>query len=135
VGTKQDDWVVQLGVLRGLTSATGALHDAQVLQLRMWGALAFNDVVSAGGSWEAAVDVLDKEITYTLKDVPKRRPSYAPSLIAALDRSIHFLLGDDWRLIIKENRKLIYKGECVSSDVNEQRIKRSARTARRSSSK
>ena len=123
--SKTQNWEEQLLTLRALTATTGVIHEAQVLQLKMWGGVAF----AAYGKWEANLDGDSKTVTYTLtrkKPLPKKNAAPA---IAALDRSIHWLLGDDWGLKVKQSSKLIYDGPRVSTNVNEKRKQRRSNRA------
>lgn len=116
-------WQEQLMALRALTSTTGIIHEAQRLQIKQWGALAFQHV--GAGNWEAVVDTDGHIVTYKILKT-KRAPKNFPKYVAALDRSIHWLFGDEWSLRIQEGRKFIYTGErLVSAEtkVNEQRKK------------
>jgi hypothetical protein len=128
----EKDYASQLAVLRGVTEATGGIHEAQRLNILMWGAIAFEYVKKAKGKWEAAIDVQRRTVTYKLSGVKgsaRSRPKNLSSLVAALDRSIHFLFGDEWKLVVRENRKLLYEGECLAPNVNDQRIARAAHSA------
>lgn len=102
----------QLLALRALTGSTGVVHEAQLLQLKNWGAIAFAFV---GKAWEARVSVETKTVTYHLT-TKKKAPSDLPHYVAALDHSIHWLFGDDWRLVVKANKKQIYRGAAKKSD-------------------
>jgi hypothetical protein len=121
----------QLIMLRELLGDTGALHEAQVLQLKYWGALALD---FAGKSWECIVDyrevagedkvtkIVGKTITYQI-NVKKKLPKKLAHSIAALDRSIHWLLGDDWALVVKMLDEVLYKGKRKRKKSNDTRRK------------
>ena len=66
----------------------------------MWAAIAF------GKKWESKIDIEGKAITFNAK----KSKNLAKS-IASLDMSIHWLLGDDWCIIVKEGRKVLYWGD------------------------
>jgi hypothetical protein len=104
--------------LRAMTATTGGVHEAQVLQLKMWGAIAFPN-----RKWEAAVDVRSKTVTYKLTKGQKQRKALAKR-VAVLDRSIHWLLGDNWALNVDEDGNLLYQGQRKLPDTNEQRKSR-----------
>lgn len=112
----------QLMLLRALTSTTGIIHEAQITLIKNWGAVAFAFV---GTNWEAQIFICDGEeckhtscgdrtVTYHLT-TKKKAPKDLPQYVAALDRSIHWLLGDDWRLVVKANKKQIYRGAAKKS--------------------
>ena len=120
MGSNLSDWEQQLASLRGVTASTGIVHDAQIFQLKMYGATAFLHV--GKGNWEAQVDIDTKTIVYKLKFKGKH-PKELPALVAAIDRSIHWLLGDDWAVNIKQNKKIIYRGARILRDVDDNRKK------------
>lgn len=107
----------QLMTLRAVTATTGVVGEAQLLQLKLWGSLAFGHT-----KWTAAVDVPGRTIYYTL--VKGKHPANLVKFIAALDRSVHWLLGDNWGLHIKEGSKKLYEGQRQVSNVNSERKKR-----------
>lgn len=114
-------WGRQIANLRALADATGGLHDAQVFQLKQWGAVVFYHV--GAGNWECVVDLPNKIVDYRLRRGAKHPRNFV-HLIASLDRSIHWLLGDEWALHVTEGEKLLYKGERLvtsTEKVNEQR--------------
>lgn len=128
----RSDWQEQLMALRGLTAMTGALHEAQVYNLKQWGALAFAHV--GKGRWQIEVDIDGRNITYALS--PKRsvrRPAALPKLVAALDRSVHWLLGDEWALHVTEHGKTIYAGERKVAASEKTHGQRNARAGNRAS--
>jgi hypothetical protein len=106
-------------LLRGLTASTGVMHEAQKLQLKNWGAVAFQGV----GGWVSNIDITRKTVLYSITSTRKTAPKDLPKYVAALDRSIHWLLGGDWALNVKINGKSVYKGS--REKANEQREQRS----------
>jgi hypothetical protein len=106
----------EMAMLKALTATTGVVHEAQKLQLRMWGAIAFGHT-----TWEADIDVGGKTVIYKLKKA--KQPKQLVHYIAALDRSIHWLFGDDWGLRVKEGTKALYEG-ARKTNVNEERARR-----------
>ncbi len=104
----------QLMTMRAVTAITGVLHEAQLLQLRMWGAIAF-----AHTTWEADIDVESKTVTYTVEK--KKRPINLAHLVASLDMSVHWMLGDNWGLRVKEGTKTLYEGARKKKNVNDER--------------
>lgn len=119
----RSDWEDQLMVLRGLLASTGALHEAQVMQLKMWGGVAFG-----AGGWEINVDVDRRVLAYKLKRVPRNLKQTA-KLVAGLDRSVHWLLGPEWCLHVLVGKKPLYTGQrevAPGEKTNEQRRARTA---------
>ena len=117
-------WEQQLLSLRVLTSQTGALHEAQVLQLKMWGGIAFHHLKA--GQWEAAADIPAKTLTYKLQNGKKPAKMVFARTVAILDQSIHWLLGDDWMLTVEENGNLIYQGQRTLQNVAAKRKQRAS---------
>lgn len=111
----------QLAVLRDQTRRFGTLHESQVFQLKMWGGVAFHGT----GKWTLHLNVPDKSITYVLPKSGKRLPPNLPSLIAALQRSVTWLLGEEWGMSVKQSSKLLYDGRQVTTSTqNAKRNKR-----------
>lgn len=108
-------------VLRGLTASTGALHEAQKTQLQYWGALAFGRT-----GWETHVDMENRTVTYKVVKLPTGRMAVKKQalLVAGLDRSVHWLLGPEWALQVREGKKIVYNGSrevAPGSHTHEQR--------------
>lgn len=131
--TRKDDLWEKLLLLRQYTSERGALHQAHVDQLKLWGRLAFQDFPASG--IEIVVNFDQRDIKYVLKngkldqDIQKQA-----TLVAGLDRSIAEMLGEEWRLLIDLDDKNIYTGRrrtTTAVKTNERRAARSARTSRR----
>jgi hypothetical protein len=81
----------QLKALRAITNNTGAIHDAQVHQLKQWGPLALQHVEEI----EIGVRMHDKPcVEFRAKGVTTEVPENFASLLAGLDRSIKYMLGD-----------------------------------------
>jgi hypothetical protein len=115
------DWGNQIATLRAVAEATGGLHEAQVLQLKHWGAVSFHHL--GKGGWDCVVDLEGRVINYRLRP-GSRHPRNIAYLIASLDRSVHWLLGDEWALHVTEGAKILYQGERLvtsTEKVNEQR--------------
>jgi hypothetical protein len=112
----QDDPQKQLMSLRAVTAVSGVIHEAQLLQLRMWGAIAFGYT-----KWEAEVSVETKTVTYKL--TKKKYPKELAAFVASLDRSVHWLFGDDWSLSVREGAKKLYEGQRKAT-VNDERTNR-----------
>lgn len=110
--SKGATYTQQLGMLRALTSDLCVLHQAQLDQLKYWGAIAFQYV--GNGNWEAQVDVDNKTVSYHLT-TKKKDPRNLPQLVAMLTLSIKDLLGPDWTIRILANNKVIYNSSIAVS--------------------
>lgn len=111
-----------LAAARGITEATGALHEAQVLQLKLWGALLFAKLPRRGG-WVLEVDQDERQVTYrALK--PWRPGRAGAKAIEALGRSVEWLLGSAWQLRVAVGDNLVHVGKQTTPNVNEQRSQR-----------
>jgi hypothetical protein len=91
----------QFAALKSMTIRTGAIHDAQALQLRNW-PLMIPGVASA----EARLDVENRTLTYVLKARPVKGVIPACKEIAKLIRT--YLLWDDTAIVFKAGKKVIY---------------------------
>lgn len=107
-----EEWEKQLAVLRGLTETTGAIHEAQLFQIKHWGAVAFSYAGKSG--WTATVSEQTKTVLFTVT-TKRARPKSLAKWVAGLDRSIHWLFGAKWALHIDENGKPLYRGERVKA--------------------
>lgn len=92
----------QIGMLRDMTRRTGAIHEAQVLQLRMWPRL-----FAGSTSSETKVDAEKKIVTYEVsgkisKSAKNKR------LINELNRWTKELLWAETTVIIKFNGKVVF---------------------------
>lgn len=122
---EKDPWG-QLQALKAMTHDTGVIHQAQIDQLRLWGRVAFQLVPKEG--FEMQVDPEGQEVHYVLKGgklfqkkswftlrVNKCDFQWLVGVIAALDSSVHDLMGEDWRVLITHNGKLEYEGARVKT--------------------
>jgi hypothetical protein len=103
------DYTTQLLKLRVLTGTLGALHEAQVLQLRLW-PFAVDPLILDKGV-EAKIDINGKKISYLWK--AKRSVNWKPDKLyllrlKALKEAIKTMLGEDWSFTIKMNGKVIF---------------------------
>lgn len=94
---------LQLAMLRRITEMTGALHEAQILQLKMWPLYAFPECMSCEFTW----DVVTKTVNYRLKMKPGTRFNKDREKAGLeLESSIRQLLGDSWSISITVGRKI-----------------------------
>lgn len=112
-----------LAAAKGLTKATGALHEAQLFQLKCWGAAAFH-----GSGWRADVDTDGCVVTYHVAFLPKtsrkQTKTWWKKMFEGLNRSLHWLLGDNWQLRVVVADNLVFEGEFTKPSANEQRADR-----------
>lgn len=113
----------QLMMLRGMTATTGVIHEAQLLQLKYYGAVAFDHL--GKGHWRAEVNIEDKMVSYHVEK--KQHPKELPMWIAGIDRSVHWLLGPEWSMRVVEGDRVIYQGQRVKRNKNAERRARKAR--------
>lgn len=100
--------VEQFLVLKELTKTTGALHEAQINQLRIWFQLLFEeiDMSTAGIDWSIpekksvaeTISHLKPTIIYSFKTKIKKYLDSKQIQILILLNSIRFLLGKQWGL-------------------------------------
>lgn len=90
----------QLQMLREMTRMTGALHEAQVLQLKMWPLMLFPWVSIKGVEFTWSVE--QKVVTYTLSTMPGRKANekQLQERTGVLNEWLHELLGDEWRVAV-----------------------------------
>lgn len=123
---KRDDIWPQLRSLRGMAEETGAIHDAQALQLKAWGWSVFQHVDYK--AVKVLVDVEKRDVVYEVPASKKRPPikRYA-KLVAFLDASAREMMGDTWRLRVREGGKLVYSGRRakeIAAEAEERRLER-----------
>jgi hypothetical protein len=98
----------QIAVLRGLTKRTEILHEAQVLQLRLW---PFAVDPSLSNS-EASIDFPTHQVSFAWKDTDKSQTWKATSkYLSGIDRlqeSVRFLLGNGWKISVSMNGKKFF---------------------------
>jgi hypothetical protein len=103
----------QLAALRMVTSMTGAVHDAQLEQLKYWIHIVFPHAEKYG-NLEVSVPDDDGEsehlVRYNLILGKNKAPKNFKALLTALSNSIHDLLGDEWLVQIMNGDKKIYEG-------------------------
>ncbi len=127
VKKKNNQVEAQLQKLRYLTASTGAIHEAQRLNLMQWGAIAFADM----GKWTGDILPDSKQLNYKIES-RKKHPSNFANLIAALVRSVHWLLGTDWQVNVSQNDNLLYSSPVTP--VSKENVKRKQRIGGRTGS-
>lgn len=106
-----DPWV-QLRMLRDLTRSTGALHEAQVLQLKYWPRIALPNSVESAFEY----DHVQRSIVFRVRERKRRwrdrlkRLPAATERLRGLARSVQDLLGDDMSVRVeREDGKPIFE--------------------------
>jgi hypothetical protein len=95
----------QLMLLRDITKRTGILHDAQVLQLKMWPLI----LLPFSKSAKAKIDTTKYEITFEV-DVHGKLPKDADTHFGRLNEAVKWLLGKEWLVRVKVRGKQVYRG-------------------------
>lgn len=124
---KQPDLWEQLFALRGLTSTVGALHEAQMVQLRCWPLV----VAPHSTSHETHVDLEKKEVDFHLKVGKKRPPVDFKTRLQALDRSVKDMLGPEWRTRVLANEKQIFHGRPKIEELKGQTVVKNESTGQK----
>lgn len=98
----------QLQMLKQQTKLTGGLHDAQVLQLKMWPLVVFDTCTGSKFTW----DPDKKQVVFTVEHPIKKMPKleYWKQRITVLNGWVQTLLGDEWCIQVKCNGK-VFNGQ------------------------
>jgi len=97
------DWG-QLLLLRNITCRTGALHEAQVVQLKYYPLITTH---ATKASFSYNFD--DKILIYNLLETKGRKPKDFKKNLKDLTTFTHNLLGEEYTVIIKLKNKIISK--------------------------
>jgi hypothetical protein len=81
----------QLIALKSITKLTGGLHEAQVLQLRMWPMVVAEQVDHS----ETQIDIPNKKVLFKLF-LNKPAPTDMDKRLAKLRENVEWLLGEEW---------------------------------------
>lgn len=106
----------QLQMLKEQTRLTGGLHEAQVLQLKMWPLVVFDTCHSSSFTWDP-----DKKVISFKVEAPwsksgggvkaKKFPlAYWKERVTVLNGWVQTLLGDEWMITVTADRKT-YAGQ------------------------
>lgn len=105
----------QLMLLRDLTRRTGAIHDAQVFQMKWWPMMLFTHAKKC----EAQVDVEKQQVDYIILTTDGKAPSDMEERMKALCEWTHWLLGDEYVVRVKERKKMLHRsGARITKYVN-----------------
>lgn len=89
----------QLQMLKEQTRLTGALHEAQVLQLKMWPLVVFQNAISSEFTWDP-----DKKVVAFKLDLPTSgpigKPEWWQERTDGLNGWVQTLLGDEWCITV-----------------------------------
>jgi hypothetical protein len=97
----------QLTLLRGITGGGQFLHEAQVLQLKIWPLIAAPHADTS----DFVFDPEKKTIDFHLKiGKGKKAPPNLEDMFDGLDRSVRAMLGDEWLVRVRVQNKVIYRG-------------------------
>lgn len=95
-----DNAVEQLMLLKTLLETTGALHDAQILQLEGWAKVAY-----PAKSVELRIDIPSKICEFHLKMKPKAKIKSQAKKREWMQKGVKWLLGDLWSIKIYNGTK------------------------------
>jgi hypothetical protein len=93
----------QLQLLKAMTLRTGAIHEAQALQLKMWPTLIENITKS-----EAQVDTEKKTVTFVCESSGLRPSKHQRLLFENIEKWVRNILWNETRVVIKINKKRVF---------------------------
>lgn len=94
----------QLLALRDFAAKYGVLHDAQILQLKLWPRVAFPH---SNADTKSEVSLIDKKVT--VRVVSEKKTNKTKTRALMLTKNIRWMLGTDWSVDVYENDKLLLK--------------------------
>lgn len=94
----------QLRALRDFASKYGTLHEAQLLQLKLWPRVAFPHSTS-----ETTAEVSLEEKKVVVKVISEKKHNKIKTRAIMLTKNISWMLGNQWTVQIYENGKLLLK--------------------------
>jgi hypothetical protein len=95
-----NDLTEQLLSLRALTRITGALHEAQILQLKLWPFVLYPKI-----KYELRINQDTKTIEYLMQIKGKVEHKFEE-----FEEGVQWLLGPEWLLKVSVNGKSAFKG-------------------------
>jgi hypothetical protein len=96
----------QLALLKTMTVTTGAIHEAQALQLKMWPRLIQKVTKS-----EARVDVEKRTVTYICESTGLRPTKSVKLTCTNICQWTRNLLWDETKVVIKINGKTVFNSD------------------------
>lgn len=95
----------QLILLRDIANSAGALHDAQVRQLRIWPLALFSHVLKHEFQW----DFEERRLFFRFKvHAKKKPPRNLEKRYKILDHNVKLMLGPEWSIEIKVGTKQVF---------------------------
>lgn len=100
------DKAEQLALLKEMLASRGILHEAQVLQLKIWPLIAMEHATSS----ETRFYFDEKLVVFVVK-VPKKakEPKDMKVRLEKLTESVKWLLGDEYNVEVCQGRKTIFR--------------------------
>jgi hypothetical protein len=91
----------QLQLLKEQTRLTGGLHEAQVLQLKLWPLVVFDTAISSSFTWDPDKKTVSFKIIHPATKA-KKKPGLAwwKERVMVLNRWVQALLGDEWMIYL-----------------------------------
>lgn len=93
-------------LLKATTIRTGAIHEAQVLQLKIWPRL--NPMISKS---EARVDVENKTVTFVCESGSLRPKKSDRVFFENLEKWVKDLLWDETTVTVRINDKIVFESK------------------------
>ena len=93
----------QFAALQEVTRLTGALHEAQKLQLQLWPMLVFQDAIRSEFSWDNDKKTVDFKITLPEGSKRAKGARLAKTRVGILNGWIQRLLGGEWIAVVSYN--------------------------------
>lgn len=103
-------------MLREQTRLTGALHEAQVLQLKMWPMVVFDTASASRFTW----DPEGKVVTFTVT-IKNQKLAWWKQRVTILNEWVQTLLGKDWVIRVQAGKKT-FAGQRGASDIRNRPI-------------
>ena len=98
--------VENLCLMREETRKTGFLHEEQVKYLKLWPMVISDKIIKA----ESKFNYIKSEVEFKL-EIKGRQTKDFSKRFAALTQWTQFLLGDEYKIIIKSDGKQIFKAD------------------------
>jgi hypothetical protein len=98
------DWTSQLVMLRDLTARFGGVHEAQVLQLKLWPHCVDTTITKN----KFIVDTEGKTVVFEWLGSTKKIDKDYKNKLKVLDEGVKFLFGNDWSITVQSDGAIIY---------------------------
>ena len=103
--------VEQIAMLKAMTLRTGAIHEAQAHQLKMWPLLAHGIATS-----EARVDADAHVVKFVCTGKKFKRTKMVKRTFTAVKDWVRILLWDDAHVVFEVDGKEVYRSDCDDSE-------------------